>query len=170
MPATFEVFGPFSVPFIRMDSGVKWIKQGCPDFWKRAGHAASHSESRGCYVFGLQSGRGITPHYVGKSENSFRKEAFTYQKVIYYNETLAKQTWGRPVMFLVVPKAARGPVNGRAIGNLEKFLIQTAVAKNPDLKNIQGKKEQDWTIVGILRSGPGKPSKAARQFKSTLGI
>jgi hypothetical protein len=170
MKAIFDVHGPIRVPFDLMKNGTKWIKMRWPKKWERDRQILAHASKRGCYVFAVRSGGGIKPYYVGKTKASFRQEAFTSGKINYYNEAMAGYAAGRPVMFFVTLRQKPGPVNHKAIRNLEKFLIQTAVAKNPDLKNVQGTKEQDWVIEGVLRSRPGMPARPARSFKTMMGI
>ncbi len=73
-------------------------------------------------------------------------------------------------MFFVIPRTRRGKPNARIIKDLETFLIQVASAKNPELSNIQERKEARWGISGVIRGGKGKPGKAARDFKRSVGI
>jgi len=42
--------------------------------------------------------------------------------------------------------------NAQAIGELEDFLIQNGVARNPDLLNVKGTRAPIWGIAGIVRS------------------
>jgi hypothetical protein len=73
-------------------------------------------------------------------------------------------------MFLIVFPEGPGVANNKMIGDLEKFLIQVAVAKNPGLRNVRGVREARWGIRGILRSGPGTATKASGLFKSAMDI
>ena len=57
-----------------------------------------------------------------------------------------------------------------AIKQAEDYLIQTAVSRNPNLLNVKGTEKENWGISGVLRGGSGKPSKAARELKRTLGL
>jgi hypothetical protein len=52
-------------------------------------------------------------------------------------------------------------VTQNIIRELENFLIQTAVAINPDLLNVQGTKATQWSIHGVVRSAKGAPSQSA---------
>jgi hypothetical protein len=50
-------------------------------------------------------------------------------------------------------------------------LIQAGVAANPDnFLNIQGTKIEEWGIAGVLRSGKGKRSQAAKDFVRIMKI
>lgn len=64
----------------------------------------------------------------------------------------------------------KGAPNLKALGELEDFLIQTAVTRNPNLLNVKGTKRANWSIAGIVRSGVGKPSEAAQELRRTLGL
>ncbi len=57
-----------------------------------------------------------------------------------------------------------------AISDLETFLIDVAVAKNPDLLNVKGTRRAEWSITGVVRAKKGKPSESATTFKAALGI
>jgi len=58
----------------------------------------------------------------------------------------------------------------KAIRELEEYLIQSAVTRNPDLLNVQGTERANWGIAGVIRGPGGKPSQAARALKTTLGL
>jgi hypothetical protein len=119
---------------------------------------------RGCYVFATRAGRGYTPWYVGKATKSFKQECFTSHKLTKYNECLVDRVRGTPVLFFVVACKARGITGAKHIKGVEDFLIQTAMAANPDLLNIRGTRKEGWTISGIIRSR-GRSSEVAGSFK-----
>jgi hypothetical protein len=58
----------------------------------------------------------------------------------------------------------QGPTNNCAIAQVESFLIQNGVAKNPHLSNVQRTKQEEWAITGVIRGGKGKVSVAAKLF------
>jgi len=70
----------------------------------------------------------------------------------------------------VVLPVKKGNPNATHIGDLEKFLIQTGLAANPELLNIKGTKAAEWGISGVLRGGKGKQSEAARDFKKFMKL
>jgi hypothetical protein len=129
-------------------------------FWGEHAHLA---DGIGCYVFGRRAGKGIVPWYVGKATRSFRQECFESKKLNKYSEALILQRIGTPVMFFVVK--VEGPT--ACINDLENFLIQNAVVKNPSLLN---EIRKEWRINGVLRSEPGPPSHSARHLRRLLGI
>lgn len=167
MPATFRVHGPFRIPRRGKERPV--IESGCPGFWENP-KASSFAKERGCYLFAIRAAKGFRPIYVGKTKNSFEKECFTSHKTDHYNCALADIRKGAPVMFLVGLGRGKGPINNRAIAQVESFLIQHALAKNPDLSNTKGTKQEKWRIVGVFRGGKGKVSEDARLFRKAVGL
>jgi hypothetical protein len=76
--AEFEVHGPFEVPVYQGKNG--WIvrtEEGVAFFKTHATYKAR----RGCYLFGMRAGRGVTPTYVGKATKTFGQECFTADKL-----------------------------------------------------------------------------------------
>jgi hypothetical protein len=169
MPASFDIRGPFSVPLDQNVKG-KWIKAHCPEFWSEP-RTEDLAERRGCYVFAIRAGKGFRPIYVGKATKSYRQECFSHHKIAcHYGPALSNSTRGTPVLFLIVIKQAKGKLNKNAIARVESFLIQNAMKKNPELSNIKGKKEEHWSIEGVIRSGKGNVSTAAKTFKRAVGL
>ena len=118
----------------------------------------------------MRAGRGMTPAYVGKTNKGFGQECFTPDKLGKYNRCLSTYKRGTPVLFLVTYPRRQGRQNNTHIGDLEVFLIQTGVAANPELLNVQNTKAADWNIIGVLRSGAGKPSAAAGAFRKLMSL
>jgi len=170
MPKTefsFEVHGPFEIPtyagqaarLIRADEGRSFFS-----------NYPALAKAAGCYVFGMRAGRGITPFYVGKACHTFEQECFAPDKINRYNEALVDYTRGSPVLFLVALPIRRGRRNSQAIGELEDFLIQNGVARNPDLLNVKGTRAPIWGIAGVVRSGGGRRSAEAEAFSRMMNI
>lgn len=122
------------------------------------------ASERGCYVFATRAGRGYTPWYVGKATKSFRQECFTPHKLNKYNECLVDIARCTPVLFFVVARNARGVTGSNHIGEVEDFLIQTAISVNPNLLNVKGTRREEWSIAGVIRSR-GRSSETAGLFK-----
>lgn len=164
---TYKPYGPFVVPTAN-GQRAKYIEaKKLREFWN------AHEEvgdRRGCYVFGIRTGRGITPMYVGKATRQFRSEVFTPHKMAKYQRALSDCGKGTPVLFFLSAPARKGAPNLKAIHELEEFLIQTAVSRNEDLLNVKGTKRATWSIAGIVRSPVGKPSSSARQLRRALGL
>ena len=120
--------------------------------------------------FGIRSGGGITPIYVGRATGSFKREIFASHKLTKYQQALADYSRGSPVLFFITPPPGRGAPNISAIKELEQFLIQTAVSQNPDLLNVKGTRRADWAIAGVVRSGVGRPSEGAKLLKTMLDL
>jgi hypothetical protein len=124
----------------------------------------------GCYVFGIRAGRGIVPLYVGRATRSFKQECFTLHKRHKIDVSLLHWMRGTPLLFLVPLQRRRGPVNRKLIARAEQFLIQNAVARNPNLANVHGTEQETWGIKGVLRAGNGRPSESAKAFKGMMGL
>lgn len=161
MATLFLVEGPYEIPYYQGKAGRVILDDNVKAFWKQHGTIAGQ---RGCYVFGIRAGKGYTPGYVGKATKSFKQESFSSHKLMRYQQFLADYQKGTPVMFFVLAPAKKGAPNAKHIGELEDFLIQIAIAANPDLLNVKGTRQEEWGIKGVIRSGLGKPSSSAKEF------
>src|SRR5580658_6073510 len=149
MSTSFRTRGPFE---IRLVKNKRLIRPGCPEFRFKP-KVDELASQRGCYLFAIRAGKGITPVYIGKATKNFKQECFAPSKIAYhYGPALLEYKKGRPALFLVVLKRTKGKVNKRAIAKVELFLIQNAMKKNSDLSNIKGKREERWSIGGVIRS------------------
>jgi len=142
------------------------VEEGAALFKKHAKLKAR----RGCYIFGMRAGKGITPTYVGKATKNFGQECFTAHKLDKCNQTLVDYAKGTLVIVFVVAPPGKGRPAKTQIGDIEDFFIQTGVAKNPNLLNVQGTKRAEWSITGVIRAKKGKPPKASSLLKSAMGI
>jgi hypothetical protein len=167
MPTLFLVEGPRTVPFYQGRAGRTITDDNVRKFWEENSDVA---DLRGCYVFGIRTGKGLTPAYVGKATRSFRIETFSNNKLTRYQQFLADYQKGTPVLFFVVAPRKRGAPNSSHIGQLEDFLIQAGVAANSDLLHVKGTKAEEWGIAGILRGRVGKPSFSAQQFRKLMKL
>jgi hypothetical protein len=167
--AEFYVKGPFVVPWVQRGKARIIDTDNLKDFWDT--HVGTELQwARGCYVFGMRAGKGIVPVYVGRATKSFKQECFTHHKLYKINTSLLDWERGAPVLFLVPQDAKGGRTNTRLVAIAEKFLIQNAIARNPELANIHGTKLEKWGIRGVLRGGKGVPSAAAKDFKRMMGF
>ncbi len=163
----FRIIGPRELPTYKGRAARTITDDGVRAFWRTNRDVASR---RGCYVFGMRCGKGLTPAYVGKATRNFHREALADNKVKRYQRVLADYHRGQPVLFFVLAPHRRGAPNVEDIGALERFLIQSALLANPEILNVQGTKSERWRILGVVRGGRGKPSTAARQFRSLLKL
>jgi hypothetical protein len=135
------------------------------------------SKRKGVFVFGLRNQGGtVTPWYVGLAKKqSFADEATSADKLRKYAVAMFGRT-GTPIMTLVAaPKTGpKGPVD-----SLETLLIWIARAQNPRLVNERkiGSKPRaiialvnEIQIDGVLKKSQGKPSTAAKAFRSMMGL
>lgn len=167
MPTRFTVSGPFRVPVYQAHAAKTITKRNIKDFWL---HHEDAGEQRGCYVFAINAGRGLTPGYVGRATRTFKQEVFSGDKVAKYQQFLAGYRRGAPVLFFIVAPRQTGKPNQQHIKELERFLIRVAMAANPDLVNIKGIRREQWSIAGMLRSGQGKRSNAAIALLKALKL
>ena len=167
--ALFRINGPFSIPVSRREAGREVDLSSLSEFWDLIG--PDRALARGCYAFGIKTGRGVTPIYVGKATKTFRQECFALHKLRNVNSALLDYKRGRPVLFLAALDQRQGAPNLRAIKKLEIFLIQNALARNPNLLNIHHASPwEDFVIAGVFGSGRGKPSTSAKAFGRALGL
>lgn len=164
--ATFEVHGPFDIDFEKRPGGRTLVFDG---FWSEASDAFYLAEERGCYVFAIRN-KGLTPLYVGKAGKTFRQETFNQANRHKYHNGFSEYGKGRPVMYFVVHPRQKGPTNARQIAEIEDFLIQAGVAKNPDIQNVRGAQKPEWSIKGVIRNGAGKRKPAEIDFARLFDI
>src|ERR1700722_5922784 len=152
----FDVSEAFELPTYK-DEHVRHLDlKSLNEFWQ--GCDPEHGGMRnGCYVFGIRT-KNITPWYVGKTWKGFKKETFNPYQQTKINQFINDH--GTPVVIFVFKKFKKheSAYSKEVIRSLERFLIQTAVAMNPELLNVHGV-EADWSIAGVVRSTPrGKPA------------
>ena len=163
----FTVEGPYNIP-IEKHPGGRTIPKDLGSFWTLTGNLG---ERRGCYVFAFRVGKGYKPVYVGKATKGFEQECFAHHKIAsHYYPALHRLANRPPVMFFICQEVRKGKPNESEIRDIESFLTKLAAAKNPDLSNVKGKKLPEWSIQGVVRSGKGKPTGAAKALKKMLGL
>jgi hypothetical protein len=167
----FNYHGPFVIPFLKTRVGGRLISpqansKAIKTFWTDVTKATKLPLEThiGCYIFGMKAGRGITPHYIGKTTANFQQEVFGLHQIHRYNTALSNAKKGTPVMFFVecrVNTSAKVTTR-KEIGQLEKFLINLGFMVNPNIQNTQHVNQQPiWGIEGVVRSTKGRPSKNA---------
>jgi len=133
---TFEVHGPFEITHEKRPGGNVLVFD---DFWDEDSEAAYLAGERGCYVFAMRAGGGLQPIYVGKAaKTSFRQETFNSGNKHKYHNGYSEYAKGTPLMFFVVRATRKGQPSRYLIKEIEDFLIQAGVAKNPNLQNVVG--------------------------------
>ncbi len=167
--ATFAVEGPFRVPVKKQKIGRSITTGEASIFWEENPPLAKVGVI-GCYVFCFRAGKGFKPVYIGKATKSFKQEVFTDHKRNKYNEALANQAKGTPVLFFVVLEKSKGPVNKKAIDEAESYLIQSGLAANKNLMNDKKTSVEKWSINGIVRSAQGKNTNASTDLKKCFGL
>jgi hypothetical protein len=187
---TFEVFGPFSIPFEISRRGrggrpKKIIsKKTASEFWKEIAASVGHAHlasKKGCYVFAMSAGRGSMPWYVGKAEKNQRTlkhEVFHEDKRRKYNGVLKKSRRRTPHMFLLVRTQQQGRL-GEAVDELETLLVWMAAHRNGHLINKKKRGTHPAKLVRISRqlaiknlvnASRGQPNESARRFELLMKI
>ena len=166
-----EVYGPIEIPHDGQEAGsTKRISRSlAKEFWAQ-NDAKPLAKKQGCYIFSLRAGKGFSPWYVGKAGKSFEQECFTDHKIGHYNEVLWHGKKGKPVMFFVAHSGSKKKIPAGIIKEMEEYLIQSAVYKNPELCNIKQTKTPEWGISGIIRGGKGRRTAIASTFKAMMGV
>ena len=123
----FKIFGPFRIK--RTKEGNPIQKNALTSIFED--EAKGLGEQIGCYIFGKRASQGITPWYVGQTTKCFKGEIATPANIVKYNNTYNRaHQHGTPVMFFLAHPRKKGPNNKNFIGQLERYLIQSAYEKN----------------------------------------
>ena len=164
--STFVIHGPFELNFEKRPGGRTLMFDG---FWSDESEASYLAGKRGCYVFAIRN-RILTPIYVGKATKTFKQETFNQANKHKYHNGFSHYAKGTPLMFFVVHPLQKGKTNSKQIGEIEDFLIQAGVAKNPDIQNVKGTGQPNWSIKGVVRETHGKRTTAETDFASLFDI
>lgn len=164
---SFVVHGPYDITFEARKGGRTLVFD---DFWAEDSPAADVAAECGCYVFAIRTGPGLIPIYVGKATKTFEQETFNPSNRHKYHNGFSDYAKGTPVMYFVLHPHQRGKTNNKVIAEIEDFLIQAGVVKNPDIQNVKGTSQPTWSIKGVVRSGAGKRTDAERQFGRLFGL
>lgn len=171
----FDIFGGFQLP-VEPHGVVPKSKKKHKPFWEQVDER--HPElrhARGCYVFAMNSGGGLTPWYVGKAEkSSFIEECFTPGKINCYNDVIPRYDRGTPHLYFVAmltPKRRFAQPNSghQSIAFLEKLLIGQALKKNPDLCNTRDTDLlRNMVVPGFLNTPQGRQKQDIYSLKRVL--
>jgi hypothetical protein len=167
MPLKFEVEGPFEVPVTRRKIGRSLSAENGREFWRQNAGLALR---RGCYLFCMRAGQGITVAYVGQATGSFEQEAFQPHKIVKYQTVLMDYARGTPVMYFVMAPLQRGAPNRVAIDECEDWLIWAAKRANPDVQNDKGGASAPFEIPHVSDPARGRPSFAALELCQALQL
>ncbi len=170
MAVELIVYGHFAVPYSLSANGTKTIESShAREFWAAEKHKP-FQRKRGIYIFGVQAGRGYKPLYVGKATKSFRQECFTPHKLHHYVAGLSDVRRGSPVLFFISASGNKNHVSVKVVEEVERAMIQFAILKNPDLRNVKNTRPHNWSIRGLIRSNCGRPPSEARRFGKMMGL
>jgi hypothetical protein len=162
----FAVEGPFDIDFEKRPGGRTLNFEA---FWSKDSPATHLAGKSGCYVFAIRN-RALTPIYVGKATKTFKQETFNPTNKHKFHSGFSDYAKGSPVMYFVVHPTQKGKTNSKQIGEIEDFLIQAGVAKNPDIQNVKGTSKPSWGIKGVVRNKSGKRSSSESDFAGLFDI
>ena len=169
MSTDLEVRGPFFVPYTLSAKKIKQIDtKEAKTFWD-ADETKAVGAKQGVYVFALKAAKGYRSVYIGKAGRSFKGEIFQPHKLKTYAHEFSEGAKGTPCFFFVCPKGMHKKVPIGICDEIETFMIQLAIQKNPRLRNDRKTKLADWSIAGLVRS-TGKPSAKASAFAKLIGM
>jgi hypothetical protein len=162
----FEVKGPFEIKPKKLSKGLLINNECLNEFWESLKEIRTN---RGIYIFGMRVSKGYVPWYVGQTKRNFEKECSDKLKVNIYNEIMIAKR-GTPIMFFLVQKINKGPQNNSILNHVEKYFINIAISKNPDLYNKKGTKKPEWSVKGVLNTSRGRWTKESKEFKKFIGL
>lgn len=170
----FKIYGPFQIPTIGGKGKYLMNDKKLPAFWQNVKTKYPGLENGcGCYVFGIRSGGGIKPWYVGKSQKqSFFKEVFMPHKKSYYKDIIPRE-YGTSVIFLVAKltkgnKFSKPGESHHDIDFLETMLIIDALKKNRELLNLKKTKFAKDLIVTSYFNCTKKKNDSEKNFNLML--
>ncbi|WP_289022836.1 hypothetical protein [Desulfobacter postgatei] len=170
----FDVAGPFEI--IRYGKKKNITKESLGHLklemenWEKG-----LSDSCGCYIFSKRAGGGITPWYVGQAcRLPMFKESLNADNITKYNKVLDEK--GTPLLFVIPARTPSGKFRKRpsskgllSITFLERWLIATALYKNPDLIN----NKETWFlknlhVTGVFNATHGESTSASKDLVMAL--
>lgn len=165
--STWFVSGPVDVPMVQKGA-ARFIDEAAID--ELCEECTELDRPAGVYAFGLRTGGGIVPVYIGMTEGrSLRKEAFNDRNVKQIDRYINEHR-GTLVIFTVTQVKGPGKPNISDISEIEYFLIGRAKGRNPHLINVRRPGEDAFSIKGVYNGGPGKSTNGEGDFKDMMGL
>ena len=164
----FKPFGPYNLKFETLPGGKRITKEHTNLF--KSDLSEKIRNGKGIYIFGMTVTKGITPCYVGKTNNSFENECFTGRNLNIYNgQILAYKRKHKPFLFFLVYQYQKNhKISNKIIKELEKYVINLALEKNSHLANIQGAGKSERFYIDCGGSSGGRPTKEGSFFKKMM--
>jgi hypothetical protein len=170
----FDVAGPFEINRFGKKKNItkeslEYFKEEM-EIWEEG-----LSESCGCYIFSKRAGKGIIPWYIGQSCRSpMFKEALNPDNITKYNKVLDEK--GTPLLFVIPARTPSGKLRKRpaskglaSITFLERWLIATALKKNPDLiNNRETRLLRNLHVTGLFNATQGESTSASKDLNKAL--
>lgn len=164
MTTNYEVHGPLEIPEDALEGS-----RGAQDEARRALWSGELGEQRGVFVFGVRTARGIVPRLVGTAPKGFAEDVFRPERVRAYQRALEGYRRARPVLLLVARPPKRGRIRETEIDEIAQTMMALATLRNDGIQLLESE-GPEWAIQGVLRSGPGRLSRAAMELRRILGV
>ncbi len=170
MSNKLEIYGPFKIPVAKKRI-TRLIGKSQVEKFLALLDEEGMSKKQGCYIFALRHVQGYSPYYIGQTTSTMREECMQQEQLRCYNDALKKEgKTGTPAMFIVAPEGSKKVVSKQIRNELETALIQIALIKNPNIRNLKKTQRPKWSIPGVIRGGRGRPTETAVKFKTMMGI
>lgn len=127
-------------------------------------------------MFCIEAQKHLKPWYVGMTSaiGGFRSEIFQEHKLSIYNKLMEKRR-GKPLMFLFPLMTPSGVFSKSRVSKkntiewLERYLMMTAFARNPDIANIRDMRFlRQVEVLGILGKRQGRPYSEVKAVRRAL--
>jgi hypothetical protein len=162
----YEIFGPLEVPTDALKGKAADMAAAREAVFADEPNLGARN---GVYFFGLQTARGLAPVFMGTSLRGFSRDVFRAENVRAYLSALKGYSRVKAVLLLVARPAVRGRVPEAEIAAVAQTLFAMASNEWKEL-TVLGEERPDWSIKGVLRSGPGRLSRGAMDMRRILGV
>ena len=148
----YRNFGPYDLP-VDNDNNLDFSLNARKQFWARVEKRSEHDLQigRGCYVFAMRAGKGMTPWYVGQSKSGFKGEVFQRTKQDHYVAVKSSYKKGTAILFLITRftnggKIMKGQLPKPEADYIERFFIVQNLRKEPPIDKHSGSKlrKETW--------------------------
>jgi hypothetical protein len=164
MTTVYEVHGPIEITDAALGGSRGAVDEARAEMW-----TGDLADSRGVFVFGVRTARGIVPRLIGTAPNGFAQDVFRPERVRQYQRAMEGYRRARPVVLLVARPAKRGRIRESEIAEIAQTILSLSSMHHGDIQLMDGE-PPDWSIQGVLRSGPGRLSRAATEMRRIIGV
>lgn len=165
MTTVYETLGPIEIPREALKGPASEMASAREAvFAGDANLGARH----GVFFYCLQTARGTAPVFMGTATRGFARDVFRADSVKAYLGALKGYSRVKAVLIFIARPAVRGRVPEAEIASVAKTLYAMASNQTKELR-VLGEEPPEWSIKGVLRSGPGRLSRGAMEMRRILG-